>query len=57
VLPGDKKLCQPGCVKHAAQCPDRKDGGLVFSEIKEKGRKTIPVPPELCEGLRAHRDD
>jgi len=51
-----KNQCKPGCVQHAAQCPHRKGGGLVFTEIKEKGRKTVPVPPNLCTGLREHRD-
>ena len=56
-VPADAKgLCKPGCRKHAAQCPHRKDGGLVFRQIKEKGRKTIPIPPELVTSLRAHRD-
>jgi hypothetical protein len=56
VLADATGLCKPGCRKHAAQCPHRKDGGLVFREIKEKGRKTIPIPPELVMGLRQHRD-
>jgi len=49
-------VCKPGCTGHAAQCPHRKDGGLVFRQIMEKGRKTIPIPPELVVGLREHRD-
>jgi site-specific recombinase XerD len=30
-------------------------GGLVFREIKERGRKTVPLPAELVTMLRAHR--
>ena len=43
------------CTAHAAQCPQRFGGGLVFREIKERRRKTIPLPPELAELLREHR--
>jgi hypothetical protein len=49
-------VCKPGCTGHAAQCPDRTAGGLVFAQIKEKGQKNVPVPPELVVGLREHRD-
>ena len=52
---GAKGLCPPGCTGHAAQCPDRQGGGLVFREIKERRRKTIPVPWPLVKRLRAHR--
>ena len=55
-IPADApRLCQPGCAGHAAQCPQRRDGGLVFREIKERRRKTVALPPELVTVLRAHR--
>ena len=38
VEPGAKGLCPPDCARHAAQCPDRTGGGLVFREIKERRR-------------------
>jgi integrase len=49
--------CQdPGkCGKRGADCPRRRGGGLVFREIKERRRKTVPLPPELVAFLRAHR--
>ena len=53
--PGAKGLCPPDCAGHAAQCPDRTGGGLVFREIKERRRKTVPVPSPLVRILRAHR--
>lgn len=31
-------------------------GGLLLKEPKGKGRRTIPVPPELVKALRAHRE-
>jgi integrase len=56
-VPADApRLCPPGCTGHAAQCPDRHSGGLVFREIKERRRKTVPLPPELADLLRAHRE-
>ncbi|HET9975586.1 MAG TPA: tyrosine-type recombinase/integrase [Streptosporangiaceae bacterium] len=56
--------CPDDCTDHARHCPRRKlprgsirlNGALVLREtVKEKRRKTIPVPPEVCEILRAHR--
>ena len=52
---GDPRLCEPGCAGHAAQCPQRRGGGLVFREIKERRRKTVALPPELIAVLRVHR--
>jgi site-specific recombinase XerD len=40
---------------HAAACPQRQGGGLVFREIKERRRKTVKLPPELVTALRAHK--
>jgi integrase len=56
--------CPDDCADHARHCPRRKlprgsvrlAGALVLREAnKEKKRKTVPVPPEVCEILRAHR--
>jgi integrase len=52
----DKRVCRPGCRGHAAECPDRTGGGLVFRETKEHRRKTVRLAPELVEMLRAQRD-
>jgi integrase len=55
-VPADApRLCPPGCTGHAAMCPQRQGGGLVFREIKERRRKTVPLPPELAGLLRTHR--
>jgi len=35
--------------------PGSLGGGLVFREIKERRRKTVPLPPELAAILIAHR--
>lgn len=52
-----KRACSPPCPKdcteHASTCPKRKGGGLVFREPKG-GRRTVPLPVELVELLRAH---
>lgn len=53
---GARQLCQPGCSAHAATCAVRHGGGLVFREIKERRRKTVPLPPELVAILTAHRE-
>lgn len=61
------KLCPPGCTGHAQYCPRRKlprgavrlkgGGALVIREVvKEKKRKTVPIPPEVCVILREHRN-
>jgi integrase len=52
---GAPQLCRPGCTGHAAQCQQRRGGGPVFREIKERRRKTVALPPELIAVLRAHR--
>lgn len=52
----DPRICPPGCTRHAAACPDRQGGGLVFREIKERRRKAVALPPELVAVLKAHRD-
>jgi integrase-like protein len=52
----DPRICQPGCTRHAAKCPDRQGGGLVFREIKERRRKTVALPPELVAVLKSQRE-
>jgi len=52
---GAPRLCPPACSGHASTCPDRHGGGLVFREIKERRRKTVPLPPELVTVLGAHQ--
>ena len=55
-IPQDaSRLCPADCTGHASTCPDRHGGGLVFREIKERRRKTVPLPPELVAILRAHK--
>lgn len=49
------KPCPPRCTRHAAQCPQRRGGGLTFREPKAKGKRTVPLPAELVPLLRAHR--
>lgn len=48
--------CPPDCTGHARDCPQRKSGGLVFREIKERRRKTVWLAPEFTAVLREHRD-
>lgn len=48
--------CPADCRDHARLCPDRKGGGLVFRDIKEKRRKQIRLAPQLVTMLRDHRD-
>lgn len=50
--------CPPGCAEHARHCPQRKDGGLVFREIKERRRKTVLIEQGgwLVSVLKEHRD-
>lgn len=64
VMAEDPRLCPENCRKHASTCPDRKlpkgggivpvSGGLVLRPIKEKRKKTIPLPPQVADILRAH---
>lgn len=41
--------------RRGADCPKRRGGGLVFREIKERRRKTVPLDVVLAGFLRAHR--
>jgi integrase len=52
----DPRVCPPDCAGHAARCPERRGGGLVFREVKERRRKTVQLPPELVTALKEHRD-
>lgn len=57
----------PACGrKRGGNCPQRRlplrsgeihlSGGLILKEPKGKGKRTIPIPPELVAQLRAHRE-
>jgi hypothetical protein len=50
-----KRPCPPGCTGHAAKCPSRTGGGVVFRQRKGKGKLTLQCPPALLELLREHR--
>jgi integrase len=50
------RLCPPKCTGHTSSCPQRQGGGLVFRPIKERRRKTVPLPPELAAVLKGHRE-
>jgi integrase len=52
----DPRICPPSCTRHAASCPDRIGGGLVFRDIKERRRKTVALPLELVAILKAQRE-
>lgn len=49
--------CDPACGrKRGADCPQRHGGGLHLVDPKsKKSRRTIPIPDELVDQLRAHR--
>jgi integrase len=53
VKAGGPGVCAANCTEHARTCPQRMGGGLVFREIKERRRKTVPLPPELTAPLRS----
>ena len=66
--PGTPGACPPpcpdDCTDHARHCPQAEapprqhpaNGALVLREtVKEKKRKTVPIPAEVCEVLREHR--
>jgi integrase len=50
-----KRVCPPDCVGHAAKCPNRIGGGVVFRQRKGKGKLTLQCPPALLELLKEHR--
>jgi len=50
-----KRPCPPDCTGHAAKCPNRIGGGVVFRQRKGKGKLTLQCPPALLELLKEHR--
>jgi integrase len=43
-------------VRHARACPDRKNGGLVFTRPKtRKSRNAVPIPPPFIPYLCEHK--
>ncbi|WP_238432682.1 site-specific integrase [Micromonospora tarensis] len=55
--------CPPGCTRHAARCPQRKDGGLVLTRPKtwlepeddEVATDLVVLPATLAKELRTHK--
>ncbi|WP_213451544.1 tyrosine-type recombinase/integrase [Rhizomonospora bruguierae] len=51
--------CAQDCVGHAASCPDRIEGGLVFTRPKGWRRRprarTVALPPNVVKLLEEHR--
>ncbi|MFF9591840.1 tyrosine-type recombinase/integrase [Streptomyces sp. NPDC014646] len=53
---GCPKPCAKGCTQHASICPQRRDGGLVFTRPKtKKSRNAVPIPPVFIPFLRDHQ--
>ncbi|MFF7193060.1 tyrosine-type recombinase/integrase [Streptomyces sp. NPDC008079] len=53
---GCPKPCPKTCTGHASACPERKDGGLVFTRPKtKKSRSEVPIPPPFIPYLRGHK--
>ncbi|MER6500192.1 tyrosine-type recombinase/integrase [Streptomyces sp. NPDC001455] len=53
---GCPKPCAKGCAQHASICPQRRDGGLVFTRPKtKKSRNAVPIPPVFIPFLRDHQ--
>ncbi|MFB6984110.1 tyrosine-type recombinase/integrase [Streptomyces scopuliridis] len=53
---GCPKPCPKTCTRHASACPERKDGGLVFTRPKtKKSRNSVPIPPPFIPYLREHK--
>lgn len=51
-----RKICPSGCTDHARSCPERRNGGIVFTDPKtDAGRRRIALPPQLVAHLVAHR--
>jgi integrase len=49
-----KRPCPSDCTGHAAKCPNRVGGGVVFRQRKGKSKLTLQCPPALLELLREH---
>lgn len=48
--------CPKTCTRHASACPERKDGGLVFTRPKtKKSRNSVPIPPPFIPFLIEHK--
>ncbi|MFE9937091.1 tyrosine-type recombinase/integrase [Streptomyces hirsutus] len=53
---GCPKPCPKDCTKHASTCPQRREGGLVFTRPKtKKSRNAVPIPPVFIPFLHDHR--
>lgn len=53
---GRPKPCRKDCTGHARTCPDRKDGGLVFTRPKtKKSQKPVPIAPPFIPCLIEHK--
>jgi integrase len=55
-----RRIYEHGCGqtcgrKRGAECPQRRDGGMVWVKTKGKSRRSIPIPPQLLPALKAHR--
>ncbi|MEV7089440.1 site-specific integrase [Streptomyces sp. NPDC093085] len=54
---GCPKPCTKTCTKHASTCPERKNGGLVFTRPKtKKSRNSVPIPPPFIPYLSEHKE-
>jgi hypothetical protein len=54
---GCPKPCPKDCTRHASACPERKNGGLVFTRPKtKKSTNPVPIPPPFIPYLREHRE-
>jgi integrase len=53
-------LCPKDCTRHAAQCPQRRDGGLVLRRPKTWEHNPVPrvvgLPTFVVAALREHKD-
>nr|WP_128381089.1 tyrosine-type recombinase/integrase [Streptomyces cavernae] len=53
---GCPQPCPKKCTRHASTCPERKDGGLVFTRPKtKKSRNSVPIPPPFIPFLLEHK--
>ncbi|WBB58467.1 tyrosine-type recombinase/integrase [Streptomyces sp. WMMC500] len=54
---GCPKPCPKGCTRHASTCPQREEGGLVFTRPKtKKSTNPVPIPPPFIPYLREHKE-
>lgn len=53
------KVCGPKCDGHAARCPQRRDGGIVFTRPKtyrdDSDQHLVKLPAPIVAELREHR--